>query len=57
LELCRRLRIAQILGCHEALRARTPRAVAAGLDESLVAALAQWPTDRRFDGGLRTCLD
>jgi alkylhydroperoxidase family enzyme len=55
LELCR-LRIAQLLGCDVALVHRTPQAVAAGLDESLVRSLSQWPTDARFSGQARVCL-
>jgi alkylhydroperoxidase family enzyme len=55
LELCR-LRIAQLLGCDVALVHRTPEAVAAGLDESLVSSLSQWPTDPRFSGQARVCL-
>jgi alkylhydroperoxidase family enzyme len=54
LELCR-LRIAQLIGGEEAFAYRTPEAVA-GLDETLVAVLSQWPTDARFDRRLRTCL-
>jgi alkylhydroperoxidase family enzyme len=53
LELCR-LRIAQLLGCPDALAERTP--AAAGLDEAMVAALPQWSTDDRFDTRLRACL-
>ena len=55
LELCR-LRIAQLLGCGVAFVHRTPQAVAAGLDESLVSSLSQWPTDARFSGQARVCL-
>ena len=55
LELCR-LRIAQLLGCEAALVHRTPEAVAAGLDESLVSSLSQWPTDARFSDQARACL-
>ena len=55
LELCR-LRIAQILGCATALEHRTPQAVTAGLDEALVEALPEWPTDPRFDRRTRDCL-
>ena len=55
LELCR-LRIAQLLGCSVALVHRTPEAVAAGLDESLVSSLSQWATDPRFSGQERVCL-
>jgi alkylhydroperoxidase family enzyme len=55
LEFCR-LRIAQLLGCEVALAHRTPEAVAAGLDENLVHALARWPSDARFSDQTRTCL-
>jgi alkylhydroperoxidase family enzyme len=55
LELCR-LRIAELLGCEPALDHRTSEAVAAGLDEAMVAALSRWPDDDRFDNRLRTCL-
>jgi alkylhydroperoxidase family enzyme len=55
LELCR-LRIAQLLGCADALAERTPAAVAAGLDEAAVAVLPRWSSDGRFDARLRTCL-
>jgi len=55
LELCR-LRIAALLGCEAALRHRTPEALTAGLDETVVASLPQWPTDPDFDSCLRACL-
>jgi alkylhydroperoxidase family enzyme len=55
LELCR-LRIAQLLGCGVALVYRTPQAITAGLDESLVDSLAHWPTDERFSDQQRICL-
>ena len=55
LELCR-IRVAQLLGCDEAAAERTPAAIAAGLDEELVARLAEWPTSERFDARLRACL-
>ncbi len=55
LELCR-LRIAMLLGCADEMAARTPEAVAAGLDESTVAALAMWPHDDRFGSRERACL-
>ncbi len=55
LELCR-LRIAQLLGCEAALVHRTPEAVADGLQEDVVRALAQWPTDARFSDQARACL-
>ena len=53
LELCR-LRIAQLLGAVGDLTARTP--AAAGLDESLVALLAQWPSAPGFTDEHRVCL-
>jgi alkylhydroperoxidase family enzyme len=55
LELCR-LRIAALLGCEAALRHRTPEALTAGLDETVVASLPHWPTDPGFDSCLRACL-
>ena len=56
LELCR-LRIAQLLGCAAALEYRTPQAVAAGLDETLVDSLAGWPSAPGFDAPTRACLE
>jgi alkylhydroperoxidase family enzyme len=47
LELCR-LRIAQLLGCDAEQAARTPEALAAGLEEATVAELRAWPTSSRF---------
>jgi AhpD family alkylhydroperoxidase len=44
-----RVRIAQLLRCAGELRARAPEAAAAGVDETLLAALAEWPTSARFD--------
>ena len=56
LELCR-LRMATILGNQRAWdELRSPAAVAAGLDESLVAELARWSTDPGFDDATRACL-
>ena len=56
LELCR-LRTATILGNQLAFdEPRTEAAVAAGLDEALVAELAQWPTHEGFDAATRACL-
>ena len=46
LELAR-LRVAALLHDEAGSAARTPAAVAAGLDEELVAALPTWPTDPR----------
>lgn len=56
LEFCR-LRTATILGNTTAWdEPRSPAAVAAGLDETLVAALASWPTNPGFDATTRVCL-
>ena len=55
LELCR-LRIATLLDCPGEQTARTPAAVAAGLDENCVEALAQWPTSPLFGRRERVCL-
>ncbi len=56
LELCR-LRMATILGNTQAWdEPRSPAALQAGLDESLVAALAEWPTHPGFDVPTRACL-
>lgn len=53
LELCR-LRAAMLLRCAPELASRTP---AAAIDEDLVAALARWPDDPRFDPTDRACLE
>lgn len=56
LELCR-LRMATLLGNTRAWEEpRSPAAVAAGLDESLVEALGAWPTDPGFDAATKVCL-
>ena len=55
LELCR-LRIAQLLGCGPEQDARTPEALAAGLDEATIADLRAWPTSSRFGPRERACL-
>ena len=56
LELCR-LRTATILGATRAWdEPRSEAAVAAGLDESLVACLPQWPTHTGFDAAAKACL-
>lgn len=52
LELCR-VRIASMLGCDAELAARTPDT---GLHDDLVAAVAAWPTDPRFEPADRACL-
>jgi len=56
LEMCR-LRIAQMLGCAAGLEYRTPKAVTAGLDETLVASLTRWTTQPGFDSRTRVCLE
>lgn len=53
LELCR-LRIAQLLDAPDDFATRSPGA--AGLDESLVATLRQWPTAPGFTEAQRVCL-
>lgn len=55
LEVCR-LRTATILGNTHAWHERSEAAVTAGLDEQLVAQLAQWPTHPGFDAATRACL-
>lgn len=56
LELCR-LRTATILGNTRAWdEPRSAAAVAAGLDQSLVANLARWPTHPGFDAAAKACL-
>lgn len=55
MELCR-LRLARLHGCDAELRRRTSQALAAGLDESKVAALPRWPDDPRFDAAEKACL-
>ena len=55
LELCR-LRLAQLFGDTAELAVRTPAAVAAGLDESMVLELSGWPRSARFGPRERACL-
>lgn len=55
LELCR-LRVARLLGCDSEFAVRYRPAVDAGLDEDLVARLAQWPHDPGFDEAQRAAL-
>ena len=56
LEYCR-LRTATILSNQNAWdEPRSAAAVTAGLDESIVAELAQWPTHPGFDAATRACL-
>lgn len=51
-----RIRICQLHGDRVGSAERTPAALAAGLDESLVASLSEWPTHDRFDDRLRCAL-
>ena len=51
-----RLRVAQLLGVEGALEYRTPAALAAGLDETLVAELPQWPSSPAFDERTRAAI-
>ena len=55
LELCR-LRIARLLGCAAEGEARTPAAIAGGLDEATIADLPAWPSSSRFGPRERACL-
>jgi alkylhydroperoxidase family enzyme len=55
LELCR-LRMATLLNSRAELAYRTPSALAAGMDEDVVAELANWPSSPRFDDAARACL-
>jgi alkylhydroperoxidase family enzyme len=55
LELCR-LRLAQLFGNTAELALRTPAAVAAGLDESMVRELRAWPQSPHFGPRERACL-
>ena len=55
IELCR-LRIARLLGDTHGAEHRSPEAVRAGLDESLVERLSHWPTDPGFDDRQRAVL-
>ena len=49
-------RIARLLGCAAEEEARTPVAIAAGLDEATIAELAAWPSSPRFGPRERACL-
>lgn len=51
-----RLRAAQLLGVEGELARRTPAALTAGLDETLVAELPQWPSSSRFDERTRAAI-
>jgi hypothetical protein len=55
LELCR-LRLAQLFGDTAELERRTPAAVAAGLDESMVSDLRAWPRSASYGPRDRACL-
>ena len=55
LELCR-LRVAELLGARHPQSLRTPEALAAGLSESRIAALASWWTSDAFGATERACL-
>ncbi len=55
LELCR-LRVAMLLGCAAESVARTPAALAGGLDEATIGELSSWPTSSRFGPRERACL-
>jgi alkylhydroperoxidase family enzyme len=55
LELCR-LRIAQMLGARHPQSLRTPEALAAGLSEERIAALASWWSSDGFSSTERACL-
>jgi alkylhydroperoxidase family enzyme len=56
LELCR-LRMAQILRCAPALAQRYEAPLVAGLSESKIEKLSQWPTDPCFDETERACIE
>jgi alkylhydroperoxidase family enzyme len=55
-ELCQ-LRVADLLGSAGASRSRTPTALAGGLDESRIAALANWESSPLFDARERAYLE
>ena len=55
LELCR-LRVAQLLGARYPQSVRTPQALAAGLHEARIAALADWWNSDDFNPTERACL-
>jgi alkylhydroperoxidase family enzyme len=56
LELCR-LRMAQILRCTPALAQRYEAPLAAGLSESKIEKLSQWPSDPCFSETERVCIE
>lgn len=51
-----RLRVAMLLGCEAELAERTPAAIEAGLDETMVAALPSWPTSPLYGPRERACI-
>lgn len=55
LELAR-LRVAMLLRCDAEFAVRTEAAVLAGLQETTIAQLANWPTSPRFGARERACL-
>ncbi len=55
LELCR-LRMAKLLGCVPALAQRYPPPLQAGLTESKIERLSNWPTDPAFTAAERACI-
>ena len=55
LELCR-LRVAQLLDARYPQSVRTPEALAAGLSEGRIAALASWRTSSDLSATERACL-
>jgi alkylhydroperoxidase family enzyme len=55
LEVCR-LRVAQIIRSDRDLAARTPEAIAAGLDEAKIGELSQWPTSASYSPKERAAL-
>ena len=51
-----RLRIAKLVGCSHELERRMPEALAAGLTEAKIAALAQWPSSPLYTARERMVL-
>ena len=51
-----RLRMAKLIGCARELDHRSPEAIAAGLTEEKIAALAQWPTSPHYSAAERAVL-
>jgi alkylhydroperoxidase family enzyme len=54
-ELCR-LRIVGLVGAHAQTSWRRPSAIAAGLTEAKISALADWPSSPLFTAAERACL-